>query len=338
VSIEPLVSVVINFFNAEKFLREAIGSVFKQTYQNWELLLVDDGSTDSSTSIARQYAEAFPGKVRYLKHSRHRNRGAAASRNLGMSRARGRYVAFLDADDVWLPHKLRRQVDILELHAEATMVCGLSRYWSSWTGKPEDAARDFTPELGIPGDIIYEPPVLLTLVYPLGHANPPHPSDLMFRREVAERVGGFEESFAGIYQLYDDQTFLAKVYLKEAVFLSEECWDLYRQHPDSCVSTVTEAGRYYQVRLSFLDWLEGHLTKQEIDDPKIRVLLREEQRIARVRVHLRERQWQRAILAALVLLQRHPRRFVRRLQTLIVGAQLPDGGSKVSKTASAAKE
>src|SRR5215207_11709928 len=105
-----LVSSVMIFLNAEKFIEEAIESVFAQTYDNSELLLVDDGSTDDSTQIALRYAERDPEKVRYLEHPGHRNRGMSASRNLGVSHAEGEYVAFLDADDVWLPYKLQRQV------------------------------------------------------------------------------------------------------------------------------------------------------------------------------------------------------------------------------------
>jgi glycosyltransferase involved in cell wall biosynthesis len=329
VSIKPLVSVLISFFNAEKFLREAIDSVFAQTYENWELLLVDDGSTDGSTGIARQYTEAYPGKVFYLEHPYHQNRGANAARNLGINRARGKYVALLDSDDLWLPHKLWQQVHILESHPEASMVYGLSRYWSSWTGKSEDAEDDFIPELGIPGEALYEPPALLTLVYPLGSANPPCVANFMFRREMAERIGGFDESFKGKYQMFDEQTFLMKVYLKETVFVSEECWDLYRQHPDSYMAMVMKAGRYYRTRLFFLDWFANYLSDQQVKDRTIWKLLWEEQRIAWVRVHLRERQWQRAVLAMLVLLWHHPGRFVRRLQRLIAGAQLPDSGSAI---------
>src|SRR6266480_2117874 len=88
---QPLVSVVIIFLNEEIFLEEAIQSVFDQTYQNWELLLVDDGSGDGSTTTALNYAERWPGKVRYLDHEGHQNHGQSASRNLGVRHAQGKY-------------------------------------------------------------------------------------------------------------------------------------------------------------------------------------------------------------------------------------------------------
>src|ERR671930_538107 len=98
---QPLVSVVVIFLNAERFLQEAIESVFAQTYPAWELLLVDDGSSDESTAIAQCYAAHHAGQVRYLEHPRHANRGMSASRNLGIRHAHGAYIAFLDADDIW---------------------------------------------------------------------------------------------------------------------------------------------------------------------------------------------------------------------------------------------
>jgi glycosyltransferase involved in cell wall biosynthesis len=97
---KSLISVIIIFLNSEEFIQEAIESVFAQTYNNWELLLVDDGSTDGSTNIALQYAEQHGERVRYLEHNNRQNRGMSASRNLGIREAKGEYIAFLDADDV----------------------------------------------------------------------------------------------------------------------------------------------------------------------------------------------------------------------------------------------
>ena len=94
----PTVSAIIPFLNAGAFLEEAIESVFAQTYRDWELLLVDDGSTDASTALARRYAERYGPRARYLEHDGHANRGVCASRNLGIKRSHGKYLAFLDGD------------------------------------------------------------------------------------------------------------------------------------------------------------------------------------------------------------------------------------------------
>ena len=272
-----MVSCIITFLNAEKFLREAIESVLAQTYDDLELLLVDDASSDDSTQVACRYAERFPEKVRYLEHAGHENRGAAASRNLGIAQARGEYVALLDADDVWLGHKLEEQVAILDSHPEAAMVYGQSQYWHSWTTEPEDAHRDYVPKLGVQTDTLFEPPTLSRLVYPLGNAAVPCPSDLLLRREAVERVGGFEEAFRGMYQLYDDQTFLAKVYLNEPVFVAGRCWDRYRRHPDQCMAVVHEAGQEQSVRLAFFRWLAEYFYAQGVGDAELWKLLQERQ-------------------------------------------------------------
>ena len=92
----PLVSVVMPFLDGIHFLPEAIDSVVTQTYPEWELLLVDDGSTDGSSALARDYARGRPDRIRYLEHAGHANRGKSTSRNLGIAQARGELLAFLD--------------------------------------------------------------------------------------------------------------------------------------------------------------------------------------------------------------------------------------------------
>ncbi|HEV7621281.1 MAG TPA: glycosyltransferase family 2 protein [Flavisolibacter sp.] len=113
---DPLVSVITPFYNEEKFLKEAIESVISQDYQHWELLLVDDGSNDASTEIAKSYAISNPGKIFYIEHPDHINKGLCASRNLALTKARGDFIALLDADDVWLKQKLSSQVQIFKQH------------------------------------------------------------------------------------------------------------------------------------------------------------------------------------------------------------------------------
>jgi glycosyltransferase involved in cell wall biosynthesis len=94
---KPAVSVVV-LLNAERFIGEAIESVFTQTHGSWELLLVDEGSTDSGTRRPMEYTERRPRRVRRLEHRGHKNRRMSASRDLRIRRAEGAYTAFLDAD------------------------------------------------------------------------------------------------------------------------------------------------------------------------------------------------------------------------------------------------
>ena len=306
-SSKPLVSVVIIFLNAELYIEEAVQSVLAQTYDNWELLLVDDGSTDGSAQIALRYAERYPEKVRYLEHARHRNRGMSASRNLGIRDSRGQYIAFLDADDLWLPYKLEQQVAIMDSYPEASMVYGSTQFWYSWTGEPQDVQRDYVAELGVQTNTLYRPPTLLTLLYPLQHVFGPSSSNLLLRRQAVERVGGFEEAFKGIYE---DQAFLVKVYLHEPVFVASECWDRYRQHSNSCSAIVVNTGKYQSVRFFFLNWLVEYLSQQGVDDSEVWKLLREKRLITQARVHAQEGKWVRASRDMLLLLRYYPRAVV----------------------------
>jgi glycosyltransferase involved in cell wall biosynthesis len=261
----PLVTVITIFFNGEKFIEEAIESVFFQTYENWELLLVDDGSIDRSTEIAFRYAQQYPAKVRYLEHEAHQNRGMSATRNLGIRHAKGKYIALLDADDVWLPHKLEQQVAIMESQPEAAMVYGATQWWYSWTGNPEDIQRDFVRQLDVQLNSLIEPPILLNLLLQR-KATSPCTCSILMRREAIEDIGGFEESFRG---MYEDQAFYAKLFLRAPVFVASSCWDKYRRHPDSCYSLAKNTGQSKAARLFFLNWIEKYLSEQDVKDTEI---------------------------------------------------------------------
>jgi glycosyltransferase involved in cell wall biosynthesis len=266
----PRVSVVIIFLDASAFLREAIDSVLAQTYRGWELVLVDDGSTDGSGAIAREYATLHPGLVRYLTHPDRANRGMSASRNLGVREASAEYVAFLDADDVWLASTLDDQVAILDAHPEAALVYGPLQYWFSWTGDPADRDRDYVENLGVAPDSIVTPPRLLPLFLQDRAAVP---SGLLVRRAVIAAVGGFEEAFRGEYE---DQVFCVKVCATAPVFASRKCWYRYRQHPASCVARGLGSGATSEARVVFLRWLGAYLSDRGIDDAAVWWALHEE--------------------------------------------------------------
>src|SRR5215207_389821 len=304
----PLVSSIIIFLNEERFIEEAIESVFAQTYDNWELLLVDDGSTDGSTHTALRYAQRYPGKVRYLEHPGHQNRGKSASRNLGLSHAKGEYVGFLDADDVWLPHALQQQVQILNSHSEAGMVYGSTWYWYSGMGNPEYSQhdfRDFVEERGVEPDTLIEPPTLLTVLLRDGGAAPCICS-VLTRREVAIYVGGFEEHFRA---LYEDQAFFIKMMLQAPVFVASGCWSKYRQHADSSWYIAQKTGQQHVARLVFLNWLEEYLSEQGLEENEVQKLLQEKKLIAKVQAHAHKREWKQAVGSLLFLFRHHPRVF-----------------------------
>lgn len=109
--IQGLVSVITPVYNCEKYFDRTLQSVFAQTYKNIEIVLVDDQSTDCSAEIIKRYQEAHPEIVYFLQP---RNMGAGHARNKALELAKGQYVAFLDADDVWKPAKIAKQVELLQ--------------------------------------------------------------------------------------------------------------------------------------------------------------------------------------------------------------------------------
>lgn len=114
--IDDLVSIVMPLYNQRAFLTEAIDSVLHQIYQNWELIIVDDASTDGSLEVARIFERNDP-RIHII--SLPINRGVSCARNVGISEARGNFLAFLDSDDVWLPQKLTVQMKFMKLHSAA---------------------------------------------------------------------------------------------------------------------------------------------------------------------------------------------------------------------------
>jgi glycosyltransferase involved in cell wall biosynthesis len=257
------VSVIVTFLNAEAFIREAVESVLAQTVSDFELILVDDGSSDGSTGIARKYAAQDP-RVRYLEHPGHANLGISASRNLGARAGNAPFIAFIDADDVWRPEKLAEQLAIFEAHPEAALVCGALLYWHSW--REGDAAPDHVVLTGDVSDRLLEPPEAALRLYPLGSA-PGAGVDLLVRRSAYEAVGGFESSFR---TLYEDQAFLLKIFLRYPIFISGRPWLMYRQHAASCVATSSR--EYLRLRRNFLTWLDRHIREGNFDPAVRRVV------------------------------------------------------------------
>jgi glycosyltransferase involved in cell wall biosynthesis len=268
----PLVSAVMIFLNSEAFIEEAIRSVLAQTYDAWELLLVDDGSTDGSSAIAKEYAARHPGRIRYLEHPGHHNRGKWASRSSGARHATGKYLAFLDADDVWLPRKLEEQVGLLEAYPEAAMLYGRTLRWHSWTLHPSDEPRDRLTDLGVPPNQLVFPPDLVAAS--LREDCIPATCSVLIRlaalREESWSVNDLEE--------FEDLALYIPIFLSAPVFASSRCWDLYRQHPDMSCAVALRRKQWHPAnpnphRRQYLLWLESVLEQRRVTGRKVRKLL-----------------------------------------------------------------
>jgi glycosyltransferase involved in cell wall biosynthesis len=318
----PVVSVITIFHNAPVgFFEEAIASVLAQTEQRWELLLVNDGSTDQSPEVARRAVAANPERMRLLSHPNGSNRGMSASRNVGIQAARGEFVAFLDADDVYLPEKLERQIAVLRDHPEAGIVFGPTLHWWSWTGDPADRQRDTVRRLGVPPESSVPAPELVR-AYLQRRADTPATCGVLIRRAAIEAVGGFDDRFP---DLYEDQAFFFKLLLVEAAYVEGQAWDRYRRHPDAMCEVRIREGRHtddYSVtapRRYFLEWLAEYFQRSAVADADLRRLLRRELWPYR---HPRQ-QRMRAALRAVVRAALPPRarRVARRGLRVIQGKQ-----------------
>jgi glycosyltransferase involved in cell wall biosynthesis len=269
------VTAIIIFLNEARFLAEAIDSVLGQSFADWELILVDDGSTDGSPDIARGYAERDPGRIRLLSHPGRANRGMSASRNLGFAAARGRYVGFLDADDLWLPDKLAEQCAVLEARADCGLVYGRTLIWRSWSG----SGKDFLYPLGVEPGAAYAPPRLFELLIE-NKAQSPTTCNALMRRALVDRVGGFEDSFRG---MFEDQAFFAKALLAAPAYVDGRIWAKYRQHPQSCSAVSEREGRDLAARRTLLRWVASHLADELQPHPSARAQIGRELRNIRVR-------------------------------------------------------
>lgn len=264
-----LVSAIVPVLNGERFFNEAVSSILFQTHDNWEIVFVDDGSTDDSARKVRMLATQFPERITCLEHPGRVNRGTAASRNLALDHARGKYIAMLDIDDIWLPEKLARQIGVLERNPAAVMAYGPIVFWYGWTGIEKDKLRDFVTLPGPLGDLVVQAPeqILHNVKYRDGL---PAICGVLIRREIIDEGLRFEESF----RMYEDEVFFSKIALRYPVYLMSESFDLYRQHPDSVCAQAKRLGEWLpdrpnQARHAFLLWLERHIIDHHLDDGRL---------------------------------------------------------------------
>jgi glycosyltransferase involved in cell wall biosynthesis len=294
----PVVSVVLIFFNGERFIEEAVQSVRDQTLTDWELILVDDGSTDRSTEIARDVA-AGDERIRYVDHPGHQNRGMSASRNLGVANASAPYIAFIDTDDVWVPTKLSEQVDLLAGMPDVALVCGAMLYWYSWN--PAATEADHVVLTGGVADRRLDPPQAAVTLFPLGRRRGVG-TDILVRRTVFDAVGGFEEQFRG---MLEDQAFFIKVFMRYPIYISSRPWLRYRQHDASCIGQASRAERLRHRKI-FLDWLQEDDAR--ITDSRVSAAARRAHRGIRYRTLLGP---------AFVLFDRLPLQWQRRVKRVL---------------------
>ncbi len=176
----PIVSVIIPTYNRAHLIGRAIQSVLNQTYQDLEVIVVDDGSTDNTEEIVKNFSDF---RIRYLRHEE--NRGAAAARNTGIKAARGKYIAFQDSDDEWLPEKLEKQMKVFVNAPEKVGIV----YTDMWRITKNKRKYYFSSPMITPEDRIIYKQALDYKVMNIGIGT------AVVKREVFKKVGMFDGKF-----------------------------------------------------------------------------------------------------------------------------------------------
>ncbi|MGA1498429.1 MAG: glycosyltransferase [Steroidobacteraceae bacterium] len=273
----PLVSIIMICRNGERFLDEAIDSVFSQTLQQWELVFVDDGSSDASLSIVAARASLDPGRIRVVVHPERRWCGTAASRNLGIVAARGKYVTFLDADDVYEPERLASHLACLEANPGLGVVISHDLYWRSWGRAGRRHLDEIIGPLAATAVAIPAPGLLVGTLLARG-APLPGLCSVTFRRSVLGR--GIPREFVGHYE---DQALLASALLRSTSMVLAAAHCRYRQHPWSLTRGNDPAAHGLgseatMARAKFLAWLRHEVDGLSQPLPELAAWIEDEMR------------------------------------------------------------
>jgi glycosyltransferase involved in cell wall biosynthesis len=191
------VSVIIPVYNAEKYIAATVDSVLSQTYQNLEILIIDDGSLDRSIEICQKFGDS---RIRIIRQA---NRGLAGARNTGIRNAQGDYLAFLDADDIWLPDKLEQHVN----HLDASPTVGISFCYSAFINEQGNLTGLYQK----PRQLYDITPSYVLCRNPVGNGSAP-----VIRREVFEEIKFLDNLYGANEDCYFDER------LRRAEDI--ECW------------------------------------------------------------------------------------------------------------------
>jgi glycosyltransferase involved in cell wall biosynthesis len=212
-----IVSIIIPFFNAERYLEQTIKSALNQTIFDKEIILINDGSTDSSLSIAQSFANST------IKIISQDNKGAAAARNLGIKYSSGKYIQFLDADDILSPNKIDSQIDFLEKNEGKIAVCKTLHFWDGddYLNTHIDHGKEwYFADFDDPVDF-------LTKLYGVGpYGGMIQPNAWLTPKSIIEQSGGWNENLS----LDDDGEFFCRVILcSKGVVFTENGLNYYRK-------------------------------------------------------------------------------------------------------------
>ncbi len=234
----PLVSVIMNCYNGEQFLREAIDSIYAQTYQNWEIIFLDNASTDNSAQIAQSYDN----RLQYFSTKRFTPLGEA--RELAANKAKGEFLAFLDCDDYWDCEKLSQQIPLFQ---ESNVGLVYSNYWV----KDSEREKMFSKTMRLPTGYVLDE---LLNNYLVGFLT------AVVRREAVEKNTPF---FNTKYNIIHDFDLMIRISVKWKFACVQYPLGCYRYHGDN--ETIKKLDQYIN-ELEF--WIEDNKSNFEISTQK----------------------------------------------------------------------
>jgi len=214
-----VVSVIIPTYNRSRMVREAIGSVLDQSFEDFELIVVDDGSSDQTETVVRGFGQR-------VIYERQENRGVSAARNLGLERARGAFIALLDSDDLWMAEKLETQTRFFRSNPNA-LICQTEEIWIRH-GRRVNPKKYHRKQSGD----IFAVSLERCMV---------SPSAVMWRRELLDEVGGFDASLPAC----EDYDLWLRVSCRHPVHLIPQPLTVKRGgHEDQLSTTIPALDRY----------------------------------------------------------------------------------------------
>lgn len=270
----PQVSVIIPLYNRERFIQAALQSVRDQTYSSYEVLVVDDGSTDEGPALVQSLSNDWP-SLRLLRHPDEKNHGIAATRNRAIREARGTWIAFLDSDDLWLPKKLAQQMTELTAHPVASLCYSMMDFIDD-DGKRTSLDSFTTLGKGEQGvHNIFEQLVGENLL--------PTPTVVIAKSALLE-AGSFS---SGPRFQYEDWLLWTKIARKHKSLFLPEVLASCRLHDQNITKERQGTAQHFDAELHFVLELYTHLIRTEGLTHEIRNLLMRSCR----RVFLRARTW-----------------------------------------------
>jgi len=249
-----MVSIIIPCFNSGKYLSECIDSILFQDYTDFEIIIVNDCSSDNTLQIARDYAKKDK-RIQITGTSDVQSMGASYARNKGFEISKGEYVVFLDSDDIWLPTSLKRLVNLIEKHSEAGWVIGNCIYFEDFRynlNSYQYSKYNFDEGL-------YQKQELI-LKFVQNFNQTPSQGAAIIKREVVKKIKGWENEFK---MNYTDQAFYFKILCETKTLVTYDYFLLYRYHEESASLKGIKSGEFQKNEKKFFQWLIRNLRNYE---------------------------------------------------------------------------